>query len=490
MKSNKILINKIIYLLICASFGIIGPLVKAISLPSPAKACYRAWIASLALLIFLLISGKIKDKMDFKKEIAPMLISGAFIGICWIGLFEGYALTTVAKSTLFYNLSPMIVFILTPFILKEKFTLRHILCAVASVMGMVLVSGALEESAVAAKELKGIAYASCGAIFYAGVVLINKRFPKGNPVNRTFWQLLAAALTVTPYLALQYKPAELVPTKNDILLLLVLGVLLTAVTYILYFNTMVKIPARTVSIFTYADPVVACFVSIFWMHEGMSALSVAGAAVIIAASILSELDFRHSEKKEEKNFQHISPLVSAIEELLKGEEQALIVAIDGRCASGKTTVAAELEKKYDCNVFHLDDYFLQPHQRTEERLSVAGGNVDYERFRDEILLPLSQNKAVTYRKFSCKNMCLEEPITLEHKRLNIVEGSYSLHPELSKYFSLKVFSDIDEALQRKRIAQRNPEKAEIFLAKWIPLEEKYFNELKIREKSDIVIKQK
>lgn len=300
MKDKKTFINKTVYLIICASFGIIGPLVKAISLPSPAKACYRAWFASAALLIFLLISGKIKDKMDFKKEIVPMLISGSFIGICWIGLFEGYAYTTVAKSTLFYNLSPMIVFILTPLILKEKFTLKHILCALACAAGMVLVSGALEEGTAAAGEFKGIAYASCGAVFYAGVVLMNKRFPNGGPVNRTFWQLFAAALIVTPYILIRYDASELKPTAKDILLLLVLGILLTAVTYILYFNTMVKIPARTVSIFTYADPVVACFVSIFWMHEKMSLISVAGAAVIIAASVLSEIDFGKKNREGER----------------------------------------------------------------------------------------------------------------------------------------------------------------------------------------------
>lgn len=325
---------------------------------------------------------------------------------------------------------------------------------------MVLISGSLEEGAASLNESKGIAYASCGAVFYAGVVLINKRFPKGNPVNSTFWQLLAAAVIVTPYLAFQYDSSQLVPTKKDVLLLLILGVLLTAVTYILYFNTMVKIPARTVSIFTYADPVVACFVSVFWMHEKMSALSVTGAFIIIAASILSELDFRHSEKNEaQKDFQNILPLISAIDKLLQSDRKTVIVAVDGRCASGKTTVAQELMKRYDCNAFHMDDFFLQPHQRTEERLSTAGGNVDYERFRDEILLPLSQNKDVTYRKFSCKKMCLEEPETVKHKRLNIVEGSYCLHPELCEYYSLKVFFDIDEAVQIKRIMKRNPEKA-------------------------------
>ena len=73
---------------------------------------------------------------------------------------------------------------------------------------------------------------------------------------------------------------------------------------------------------------------------------------------------------------------------LLAEKDFVIVAIDGKCASGKTTLAAELAEIYDCNVFHMDDFFLRPEQRTQQRFAESGGNVDYERFREEVLFPL------------------------------------------------------------------------------------------------------
>ena len=85
-----------------------------------------------------------------------------------------------------------------------------------------------------------------------------------------------------------------------------------------------------------------------------------------------------------------------IDELLT-QKDMVIVAIDGKCTSGKTTLASQLAEVYDCNVFHMDDFFLRPEQRTPERFAEIGGNVDYERFREEVLLPLKSGKA-----FSCR----------------------------------------------------------------------------------------
>ena len=89
-----------------------------------------------------------------------------------------------------------------------------------------------------------------------------------------------------------------------------------------------------------------------------------------------------------------------IDELF-AEKDIVIVAIDGKCTSGKTTLASKLAEIYDCNVFHMDDFFLRPEQRTPERFAEIGGNVDYERFREEVLLPLKSGKAFSYRPFDC-----------------------------------------------------------------------------------------
>lgn len=105
-------------------------------------------------------------------------------------------------------------------------------------------------------------------------------------------------------------------------------------------------------------------------------------------------------------------------------KQRMIVAIDGRCAAGKTTLAAHLQAQMDCAVFHMDDYFLRPEQRTASRLDMPGGNVDYERFDSEILLPLRNGaKWLTYQPYNCKTQALKPPVKVYVRSVNIVDTS-------------------------------------------------------------------
>lgn len=179
-------------------------------------------------------------------------------------------------------------------------------------------------------------------------------------------------------------------------------------------------------------------------------------------------------------------LIERIRILLNQKEQVL-VGIDGRCASGKTTLAEELHAVLGGNLIHMDDFFLRPQQRTEERYAEPGGNVDRERFLEEILIPLKEEKDFSYRPFDCQTMTLKEPVTVKKKKLVIAEGSYCLHPSLRDYYDLKVFLDVDPDIQWKRIEKRNPDKLDDFRQKWIPYEEKYFDTFHIRENSDLLL---
>ena len=100
----------------------------------------------------------------------------------------------------------------------------------------------------------------------------------------------------------------------------------------------------------------------------------------------------------------------------------LIIAIDGRCASGKTTLAQAISEQLDCNVIHMDDFFLRPEQRTPERLSTPGENIDHERFLEEVLIPLSKGLPIKYRPFECHKMDLGNEICLAPKKINIMAG--------------------------------------------------------------------
>ena len=164
------------------------------------------------------------------------------------------------------------------------------------------------------------------------------------------------------------------------------------------------------------------------------------------------------------------------------------IAIDGRCASGKTTLAAILKEKTGCPVVHLDDFFLRPVQRTPERFAEPGGNVDRERLLEEVIQPLEEQKDAVFQKFDCSVMELGEMITIPNAPMIVFEGSYSLHPALRDHFHLKIFMDVDSKDQLDRIEKRNgPEKRKVFEARWIPLEETYFSHYQISDCADLII---
>lgn len=179
-------------------------------------------------------------------------------------------------------------------------------------------------------------------------------------------------------------------------------------------------------------------------------------------------------------------LIPIIEGLLS-ERKAVTVAIDGRCASGKTTIGNMLSSHFRGNLFHADDYFLRPFQRTKERLSLPGGNFDIERFSEEIIEGIKSRQDFSYSPFDCSTMSVAEPVFVKHNEVNIIEGSYSCHPQISENYDLRVFVTTDEKTQRERILERNPDKAEMFFTKWIPLEEKYLSHLEIEKSCDIII---
>ncbi|MDE6764552.1 MAG: uridine kinase [Oscillospiraceae bacterium] len=181
-------------------------------------------------------------------------------------------------------------------------------------------------------------------------------------------------------------------------------------------------------------------------------------------------------------------IVSAVlRKIESSEKNRLLIAVDGRCASGKTTFAKTLQKQIGCTVIHTDHFFLRPEQRTEQRFNEAGGNMDYERLKEEVMLPLSEGKHFSYRKFDCEKMELSSEIDVSSSPVTVVEGSYSCHPALWEFYDLRIFFTVEPQEQLRRIQIRNgSETAVRFRDRWIPLEEKYFDVYKIQERCDFV----
>lgn len=270
-------------------FGTIGIFVKFIPLPSSVIAVARGLIGASFLLLTMLLTRKKPDKAAIKANLWLLIVSGGFIGINWILLFESYRHTTVATATLCYYLAPVFVVLLSPLVLKEKLSPIKGLCAAVAVLGMVFVSGVFDQGGLDMSQLPGILCGIGAAAFYAGVVLLNKKMKPIRAMDCTFIQLAAAALVLLPYTLLTENYAALSIEPLGLVLLITVGIVHTGISYAMYFGSVHKLSAQTVAIFSYIDPVVAILLSALFLQEPMTVWGWVGAILILGSTLVSEL---------------------------------------------------------------------------------------------------------------------------------------------------------------------------------------------------------
>lgn len=180
------------------------------------------------------------------------------------------------------------------------------------------------------------------------------------------------------------------------------------------------------------------------------------------------------------------PVLKLIREKLESRE-AIIVAIDGRCGSGKTYLAELIKNELKCAVLHMDDFYLPWEKRREDWKQIPGGNIDFDRFLAEALRPAREGSSVLYRPFQCHIGQYSQTVNIPACELTVVEGSYSHHPALADMYDLKLLTDCSGSTQRERLKKREGERFAMFEHTWIPLEEAYLKKYNIESSADRVI---
>ncbi|MDL2218739.1 hypothetical protein LJC04_00110 [Ruminococcaceae bacterium OttesenSCG-928-O06] len=180
------------------------------------------------------------------------------------------------------------------------------------------------------------------------------------------------------------------------------------------------------------------------------------------------------------------PVFAALDAAL-GQKPHVLAGIDGMSGAGKSALAALLATVYGCGVVHADDFFLQPQQRTPQRLMAAGGNIDYERLA-QVAARAAEGRGLSYQAYNCQTLQLQEWRTLLAHPLTLIEGVYALHPQVAAPCDVRMFLAVDAALQARRVLHRSgPQLAQRFFEEWIPMENRYFAEFAIREGCDVVV---
>lgn len=268
-------------------FGTIGLLRKYILLPSGLLSMYRGFIGVLLILLFLLAT---KKKMNWKEvwnNGLLLLLSGVALGFNWAFLFEAYQYTSVATATLCYYMAPVFVLMVSPFLFKEKMTLRKIICIFTAVAGMVLVSGIFNTKSLGQTDLRGIILGLLAAICYTLIIVFNKKIKNISPYDKTIVQLFIAASIMIPYTCLAEDISNLVISMTSVGLILVLGIVHTGIAYILYFASMKELKTQTIALYSYLDPVTAVIVSTLFLREEIGITGIIGAVMILGAAAFS-----------------------------------------------------------------------------------------------------------------------------------------------------------------------------------------------------------
>ncbi len=274
-------------------FGTIGIFVKYIPVSSTLIALSRGIIGTLVLLLAVALMRKKLSFEAIKSNFILLAISGAAIGINWVLLFEAYRYTTVQVATLCYYMAPVFVTLLSPIVLKERLTVKRVVCVLVALGGMVLVSGVIGADM---PNFKGVICGLSAAGFYASVVLMNKFIKNISPYDKTIVQLFFASLIVFIYALFTEKDGFAGLDLRGGILLAAVGIIHTGIAYCLYFGSFDTLESQTIAIFSYIDPALALILSALILHESLDVSGIIGAVMILASTFICEVNFKSKNR--------------------------------------------------------------------------------------------------------------------------------------------------------------------------------------------------
>jgi drug/metabolite transporter (DMT)-like permease len=270
-------------------WGSIGVFVKQINLPSLEIAFLRAVIGAsvVGLAGFRLRQKNIEYT---KQNIAFLLMAGAAIGLNWIFLFQSYRFTTLANATLSYYFAPVFVVLLSPLVLKEKFTPAKLISVAGAIGGLFLILNSQgSDIGNHYDHFKGISYGLGAAVLYASVILFNKKMRSLPVYEMTLAELCVASLILFPFIIARNNLHLDNVQIGSLIPMLILGILHTGLAYLLYFSGLKQIKAQSAALLSYLDPISAVIFGALLLREPINCWQVVGGILILISTLYGEL---------------------------------------------------------------------------------------------------------------------------------------------------------------------------------------------------------
>ncbi len=284
-------------ILAMAIFGTIGVMTHYIEMPASMIVLIRGSVGTLSLLVLVFVIRYRLDTESISANLFILIASGICLGLNWVFLFEAYKTTEISTATLCNYLTPAFVLLVSPLFLGERFTVLKAAVVAVAFVGLTLVSGIIQNGLTDPSEFLGIGEGILAAVFYTGMIILNKFLRGIGSYERTIVQLAVGTVVVLFYVPFTVDLGNLSYDTTSIILAVIMGVVQTGIAFTLYFGTLRYMDAGTAAIFGYVEPVVSLFLSAVILGEILGVVGWIGAAMILGSTLVYQISARRSSGK-------------------------------------------------------------------------------------------------------------------------------------------------------------------------------------------------
>lgn len=245
--------------------------------------CLRYFIAGITLFF---INNNRKEKKIERKDIKYVLLIG-FVGyFLSVGAqLLGIKLSDASMASLVNSMNPITIMIFAAIILKEKLTVKKVICVILALIGVYIIIGDVKGNG----QILGILFSIFSVILWSFVSVIVRRITQkyAASIITTYCMFIATACT------LPFSIIELITTSNlqfdwsAIISLLYMGVICTALAYVFWNKSLSLIEAGTCSLFYPVQPMVSVILGMIFLGEQININFIFGAALIIGGALLA-----------------------------------------------------------------------------------------------------------------------------------------------------------------------------------------------------------
>ncbi len=279
--------NKEIFLLHLAVmlFGLAGIIGKFVSLPAVIVTFGRVFFSSIFLLIIILVK-KEKILLANKRDYALMIIAGIIMAIHWFTFLQTIQMSTVAIGTITFSTFPIFVTFLEPIIYKERLRVKDIVLALIMFLGILIT---IPEFTLDNQVTLAIIIGLMGSLSYAVLCLMNRYFS-----NRYSGRIIClyeqgiAAITLFPALFI----VKAVPNATDLLALIFLGIICTALAHSIYVSSLKKVKVQTAGIISGMETVYSIVFAYVLLKETLGMRELVGGIVILSVAFYASITSR------------------------------------------------------------------------------------------------------------------------------------------------------------------------------------------------------